>query len=61
MNRSLHDSRARLDPSASHTGAMAPTGKGISVNVIMIPKLRAALADAEARAVALGWLLVGDG
>ena len=43
-------------PVASHTGAMAPTGKGISVNVAMLPSLRAALADAEAQAVALGWL-----
>ena len=56
MNRSLHDSRARLDPSAAHTGAMTPTGKGISVNVAMLPSLRAALADAEAKARELGWL-----
>jgi hypothetical protein len=43
-------------PLAAHAAVMTPTAKGISVNVAMIPSLRAALADAEAQAVALGWL-----
>ncbi|WP_421935527.1 PC4/YdbC family ssDNA-binding protein [Phenylobacterium sp.] len=48
-------------PLAAHAATMTPTGKGISVNVAMIPSLRVALADAEAQAVALGWLPAGGG
>ena len=48
-------------PLAAHAATLTPTGKGISVNVAMIPSLRAALADAEARAIVLGWLPAGDG
>lgn len=48
-------------PLTAHAATLTPTGKGISVNVAMIPSLRAALADAEARAVTLGWLPAGGG
>jgi hypothetical protein len=43
-------------PLAAHVAHLTPTGKGISVNVAMIPQLREALAAAEERARALGWL-----
>jgi hypothetical protein len=48
-------------PLAAHAPSLTPTAKRISVNVAMLPSLRATLADAEAQAVALGWLLVEAG
>ena len=41
------------------TDIWSPTKKGLSVNVAMIPQLREALADAEAKALELG--LIGGG
>lgn len=38
------------------TGCAVPTKKGISLNVCLLPALRQALAEAEARAMAMGWL-----
>lgn len=46
-------------PLAAHAAIMAPTAKGVSINVALIPDLRAALADAEAQAIKLGWLPLG--
>lgn len=43
-------------PLTGHTGTLCPTAKGVSVNVALIPQLRAALADAEAKAREMGWL-----
>lgn len=43
-------------PLAAHTANLAPTGKGVSLNVALIPELRQALADAEIEARRLGWL-----
>lgn len=45
-----------LVPLASHTDALTPTGKGVSINVALIPDLRAALDQAEAQARELGWI-----
>lgn len=38
------------------SGVQAPTKKGVSLNVALLPELRQALADAEAQARLLGWL-----
>lgn len=43
-------------PLAQHAAQLTPTGKGVSVNVALIPQLREALAAAESRARELGWL-----
>lgn len=45
-----------LVPLASHTDALTPTGKGVSINVALVPQLRQALADAETQAREMGWL-----
>lgn len=38
------------------SGIQTPTRKGVALNVGLLPELRAALAEAEAQALALGWL-----
>lgn len=43
-------------PPAAPSDAMTPTRAGVALNVALLPKLRAALADAEAKAIELGWL-----
>lgn len=43
-------------PLAAHSDALTPTKSGVALNVALIPELRAALADAEAKAIELGWL-----
>jgi len=51
----LLDLRVTVEMTAS-SGIQAPTKKGVSCNVAMLPELRQALADAEAMARSLGWL-----
>lgn len=38
------------------SGLLTPTGKGVSVNVALLPELRRLLTDAEAKARELGWI-----
>ena len=41
---------------AAHTDTQVPTGKGLSLDVALIPRLRVALAKAERQARKMGWL-----
>lgn len=51
----LVDLRVTVDGAAGD-GTQAPTKKGVSLNIALLPQLRRALDEAEAQAQARGWL-----
>ena len=56
----LIDLRITVDLSAS-SGVQSPTKKGVALRIEQLPALRAALAEAEATARAMGLLSGGEG
>lgn len=55
QGHNLLDVRAMVQL-ADHADTLTPTAKGVSLNVALIPELRAALAEAETKAREMGWL-----